>query len=141
MPKLTEEEKLANKATLKLKRAAHTARRRAMEAREKELLEERVAPLAAVMEETFVVFDEALNARNEYDTRCRVEAETLRKKHAAERVPYETEVARLAAERTAAADARNAETRRVTKQVEEEFPDLVGHARYSAAGWTPPRTP
>jgi hypothetical protein len=139
VPKLTEEEKLARKAALKLKRTAHTARRRTMDARELVLTAERVAPLTTAGTKARALLDEALNARAEYDRRCRVEIETLQQKHAEERAPYETDVSQRATECTAAWSVRNAEEVRVRKQVEEEFPDLVGSARYHVGGWTPPR--
>lgn len=137
--KLTEAEKSANKEVLKLKRRAHTARRNAWDARLTELSAERVAPLNAVLDQKGLEFDAAFKARNDYDERCRAEVEALRQKHREERVPHETEVARLATERTAAASALISSAEQINKELEAEFPDLVGHAHYSVAAWTPPR--
>jgi len=137
--KLTEDEKLANKEALKVKRAAHTARRRAADAREQQLLAERVAPLQVVMDTTREAYNTAFKERDAYDLRCSEEIAELRRRHQAGRAPYEDEVGRTAAAHRDAVNARNSETSSVQAQVATEFHDLVGHARYSVACWTPPK--
>jgi len=138
MGKLTEAEKAANKDALKAKRQAHTARRKLLEAREAELTAEKVTPLQQEADQARAATEAAWMAVQEYDRACAAEVAALQKKHEEGRVPLTEKSSALRLAESEAWGRRNQAQDAVRKQIEVEFPDLKGHARYSAAGWTPP---
>lgn len=134
---LTDEEKAKRKAAQKARDAAWRARRKLRDAREAELRRgeyERLGMLVveAREEETARIAD--LYA---WERAWAAELDALRAQHQILRQRQEAAIAERRQTTSTLCAQRNAEEERLRRQIETEFPDLRGDARWSATCWTP----
>lgn len=135
---LTEQQKSENKAAQGVRDRAHSARcrlfRSAMESAE-------VAPEVLQAREAFDILDAACNVamtrRNQQEADLRARIAELEAQIVALRNSPELDALHVR-RRVAASDWHSMKTAKVA-EVEIDFTDLLGHARFSVAAWQPPQ--
>lgn len=135
---LTDLQKAQNKAAFSVRKRAHTARRREMDAALSaiESLPE-FQKLEAVREDCQKAFDDALARRNERERELYEQIEKI--KEQIEQLRSGEVLGPFVVARKQSADAFLAFRSKKEKEVAEQFPDMNGDARWSDAAWTPPQ--
>lgn len=132
---LTPTEKDQRKEARRARDHAWRARKELLKAREKEILAGEPARLKVVMDDAGSKMAQALAERQEYETRCKAELQALLAKHAEGLLPFTAKIEETRKERDLAVSVWSLAEKAARAQVQAEFPDLNGPARWSSASW------